>query len=277
MEEYESEPAVSCSDANSWIFEGIPVARLVPDDTNFGDRAPATEALIDVRIEGVIDQQALESLSGEFAAEYPEEQPLIEWIGKFEIGAPQPLLEHGGVRGFLRRNAVNQSVVQFRRDGFTFSKLKPYTSWQDVSAMARPLWARYVEIARPEAIVRMAVRYINHIRPPVGWASSIEWLSIRTVSPQIPGIDSQPSDFFIRILQKHPSAEYVATITVATIAEAENQRALLLDIDAAHSARLPPDDPSLWSILNDLRDYKNDIFFGTITQKTRELLHVANS
>ncbi len=252
------------------------MARLVPDDTNFGDAAPATEALIDIRIEGVIDQQALESLSVEVADEYPEEQPLIEWIGKFEIGATQPRLEHGGVRGFLRRNALSQSVVQFRRDGFTFSKLKPYTSWQDVSSMARPLWERYVDVARPDAIVRMAVRYINHIRPPAGWAASSEWLSIRTVSPQIPGVDSQPSDFFIRILQKHPSAEHVATITVATVAEAESQRALLLDIDAAHSARLPPDDPSLWSILNELRDYKNDIFFGTITQKTRELLHVAN-
>jgi uncharacterized protein (TIGR04255 family) len=252
------------------------VTRLVPDDTNFGDGAPATEALIDVRIEGAIEQQALEALSRELAADYPEEQPLIEWIGKFEVGATQPLLEHGGVRGFLRRNAQKQSVVQFRRDGFTFSKLRPYTSWQDVSALARPLWKRYVEVARPDAILRIAVRYINHIRPPSGWTASTEWLSIRTVSPQIPGIDPQPSDFFIRILQKHPSAEHIATITVATVAEAESQRALLLDIDAAHSVRLQPDDPSLWSILNDLRDYKNDIFFGTITQKTRELLHVAN-
>jgi hypothetical protein len=61
------------------------VVRLVRDDTNFGDRAPATEALIDIRVGGGIEQHDLEALSAELAADFPVEQPLIQWVGKVEF------------------------------------------------------------------------------------------------------------------------------------------------------------------------------------------------
>ena len=256
------------------------MARLVQDDTNFGDRAPATEALIDLRVDGTIELDDLERLSEELATDFPVEQPLIQWVGKFELKSetPVPQLEHRGVRGFLRRDKDNQSVVQVRRDGFTFSKLRPYTNWRDVCGMARVLWHRYVELAKPTNITRLAVRYINHISPPDGWNAAHDWLSIRASSPKIPGMPAEPADFHIRMLQRHPAAAHVATITVATVATPEGRRALLFDIDVANDITLAVDDENAWSILADLRDYKNDIFFGTITTKTRELLlNVAHS
>lgn len=250
------------------------MVRLVKDDTNFGDRAPATEALIDIRVGGAVEQHDLEQLSAELATDFPVEQPLIQWVGKVELKSdtPVPQLEHRGVRGFLRRDKDNRAVVQIRRDGFTFSKLQPYTSWDDVCGRARGLWGRYVAVTRPTEITRLAVRYINHISPPDGWGAARDWLSIRAVSPKIPGVPDEPTDFHIRMLQRHPSAPHIATITVATVATPDGQRALLFDIDVAHEATLLIDDESAWSILSELRDYKNDIFFGTITEKTRELL-----
>jgi uncharacterized protein (TIGR04255 family) len=250
------------------------VVRLVKGDTNFGDRAPATEALIDIRVGGAIEQHDLEQLSAELATDFPFEQPLIQWVGKVELKAdtPFPQLEQRGVRGFLRRDNENHAVVQIRRDGFTFSKLRPYTSWDNVCGRARGLWSRYVSVAKPAQITRLAVRYINHISPPDGWTAASDWLSIQALSPKIPGVPAEPTDFHIRMLQRHPNAPHVATITVATVATPEGKRALLFDIDVAHESTLPIDDESAWTILSDLRDYKNDIFFGTITEKTRELL-----
>jgi uncharacterized protein (TIGR04255 family) len=249
------------------------VTRLVPDETNFGNGAPATEALIDIRIEGVADLDVLQTLSTNLASEFPIERKQVEWIGTVQLGPAEPTshVENKGIRGFLRHSPSDQSAVQVRRDGFTFSKFKPYTSWPRVSERAHNLWDQYAAAIKPGAIARLAVRYINHIRPPGEWTSSKDWLSINASPPPIPGLPAEPSDFFIRILQKHPSTEYVATVTVATVAEATGSRALLLDIDVAHEGRLEPDTAKIWSILGELRDFKNDIFYSTITKKSREL------
>jgi uncharacterized protein (TIGR04255 family) len=256
----------------------LSVVRLVKDDTNFGDQAPATEGLIDIRVGGTIALEDLERLSEDLSAEFPAEQPLIHWVGTFELrsSASVPQLDRG-VRGFLRRDNENQAVVQLRRDGFTFSKLRPYTSWEDVSYKARALWQRYVDLAKPGQITRLAVRYINHIYPPEGWSQANEWLSIHATSPHIPGMPAQPADFHIRMLQRHPTAPHIATITVATVSDPHGQRALLFDIDVVHETAANIDDDTAWAVLADLRDFKNDIFFATITSKTRELLsNVAN-
>lgn len=251
------------------------VARLVPDETNFGDKAPATEALIDIRVEGGVENAALAELSAELAETYPVEHPLIEWSGTM-TDVQAPIMESRDVRGFLRRNDDTRSVIQLRRDGFTFSKLHPYTSWEQIRLVAREHWERYATVAKPTSVVRLAVRYINHVRPPSGWVASTDWLSIHATSARIPGTGDTPEDFFIRILERHPSAPYVATITVATVQDAPGQRALLFDIDAAHERQLAADDSAVWSVLDNLRDFKNDIFFSTITTKTRELLDAAN-
>lgn len=248
------------------------MARLIQDDTNFGDRAPAVEALIDIRIEGSIDLDDLRELSDSLSVDFPEVQTQFEFRGKLEFRKNEAtsLVEHQGIRGFLRKNA--ESVVQLRRDGFTYSKLAPYTRWDAVSAAARDYWSQYVERAKPERVRRLAVRYINHIHPPKGWQGSAEWLHIAVSMPDVPGIPREPADFFIRVLQPHPTEKHAANVTVATVKDDEERRILLFDIDVFQDADLACDDIAIWKILADQRDYKNDIFFGSITARTRELL-----
>jgi len=249
------------------------MTRLVPDETNFGHRAPAVEALIDIRVEGSVDVEALRLLSDDLAEQLPELQTQFELRQRlaFAEDGPTSQVERQGVRGFLRKNS--DAVVQLRRDGFTYSKLAPYTRWHDVCAAAQAHWVRYVEKARPERIVRLAVRYINHIRPPDGWVGSAEWLQIAVAMPSIPGIPSQPRDFFVRLNQPHPTANHQATVTVASALDADQRRVLLFDIDVHHQGVFAPADEQIWEILAELRDFKNDIFFGSITTATRRLLN----
>jgi uncharacterized protein (TIGR04255 family) len=251
------------------------VARLVPDETNFGDSAPATEALVDIRVDGSVENSALAELSAELAGTYPIEHPLIEWTGTLKDDE-EAVMENRVVRGFLRRNDDTRSVVQLRRDGFTFSKLHPYTSWEQIRAIAREHWERYAAVAKPTKVVRLAVRYINHLRPPSGWTTSTDWLSIHATSARLPGGSDTPQDFFVRILERHPRQPYMATVTVATVQDSPGQRALLFDIDTACENEFAADDSAVWSVLDNLRDFKNDIFFSSITSKTRELLDATN-
>ncbi len=57
-------------------------------------------------------------------------------------------------------------LVQFRLDGFTFNRSKPYTSWEQVFPEAFGLWKEYVSLAAPEFVNRIAVRYINRLDLP---------------------------------------------------------------------------------------------------------------
>jgi len=70
------------------------------------------------------------------------------------------------LRGYMFRSEDEFNVVQFRVDGFTFNRLKPYTSWKSVWPQALELWRKYQNMALPVAITRMALRYINHIELP---------------------------------------------------------------------------------------------------------------
>src|SRR5262249_54904880 len=58
------------------------------------------------------------------------------------------------------------ALAQFRVDGFTFSKLDPYTTWEAVFSEADRLWRVYVQTAQPVEISRLAVRYFNLLRLP---------------------------------------------------------------------------------------------------------------
>ena len=64
------------------------------------------------------------------------------------------------------RYKTETEIAQFRVDGFTFSKIAPYTTWGEVSSEALRLWKVYVEVAKPRQVSRVAVRYINRMRLP---------------------------------------------------------------------------------------------------------------
>ena len=67
----------------------------------------------------------------------------------------------GGPDGYLFTSVDGRQVVQARLDGFTFSRLKPYDKWESLRDEARELWQHYVQIASPETVTRVALRYIN--------------------------------------------------------------------------------------------------------------------
>ena len=52
--------------------------------------------------------------------------------------------------------------------GFTFSKLRPYSDWENVLAEAQRLWTHYTTVAPIEFAHRLAVRYINNFSIPAG-------------------------------------------------------------------------------------------------------------
>ena len=67
-------------------------------------------------------------------------------------------------------------------DGFTFSRLKPYETWENLRDEAYRLWQKYREITSPE-IIRVALRYINKLEFPLPIKNFSDYLTAAPIVP----------------------------------------------------------------------------------------------
>jgi uncharacterized protein (TIGR04255 family) len=235
--------------------------------------APINEALIDIRIKvkSGFDVNQLQSLHKSIADKYPEKKEAKTWEGKFEIKADGPQVSAGGgeISGFHFKSADQKQIFQAKIDGFTFNRLKPYETWETFRTEARRLWQIYREMVSPE-IVRIAVRYINKFNIPLPIKDFDEYLTAAPIVPE--GLPQTVSSFFTRVVISNPIIGATAIITQAFEQLVEpGSIPIIIDIDAF---RIDPDgidESEAWLLLEKLRDFKNDIFFLSITEKAKGL------
>ena len=237
--------------------------------------APITEAIIDlrVRLPSGFQVTELSSLGKMVQDRYPhgEERRLI--TGGFQIEAGKPVIqppEDKGIDGYVLRSADNKKVAQFSTGGFTFSRLKPYTHWEDILAEAKDLWQLYVAKASPELVTRIAVRYINQLNIPLPINDFTRYL---TAPPNIPDtIPQAVSHFLTRVVVHDAELDTMANITQALQkSSSPDYVTIILDIDVYKQKELGFDESDIWLTFGQFHDLKNRIFFDSITEETARL------
>jgi uncharacterized protein (TIGR04255 family) len=237
--------------------------------------APITEALIDIHVSlpSDIDVAKLKSMHDSIADEYPKIAERMKWehvieFKKGEIPKQKPITPD--CDGYRYTSGDDKQVVQTRLDGFTFSRLKPYETWEHLRAEAHRLWLLYAKIATPEAIRRVALRYINRLDIPLPIKDFSEYL---TASPTVPEkLPQGVSGFFTRVIIHDPSIDAAAIITQALEPTSNPEVvAIILDIDVFKQSQFGLDEKEAWVIIDQLREFKNKIFFESITEKIVEL------
>lgn len=234
--------------------------------------APIVEAVIDFRVlrrEGVSPDR-FAGLQSAIGPQYAQAVPMhsIEAQLVLSQGAEPSSTAAAAPIGWQYR--ADSMVAQFRLDGFTFSKLEPYTTWNDVSSEALRLWAVYVRVAEPAEVVRVAVRYINRLQVPVP-AQISDYLA---APPQVPPpISQQLRQFLCRFVIDDARRNASAVIVQASEPLVGPPAiTLLIDIDAfKENLAAAPEDPRLPEMFLQLRDLKNEIFFASITERTAEI------
>jgi len=204
---------------------------------------------------------------------FPNKKERVLFQSGFQVieGKPVVTAPSGGPDGYLCESPEEKKIVQARLDGFTFNKLKPYKNWKTFFTEARELWDLYQSIARPEKVTRIALRYINRIEIPLPIKDFKEYiLTVPEIAPTLPqGL----AHYFMRLLI--PNVKIKATATVTETMEMINSGqtlAMIFDIDVWKEADYLPDSTNYWRDFQKLRDFKNQIFFESITNKTKELL-----
>lgn len=234
-------------------------------------KAPITEALIDlkVKISPDFDINIFDSIDEKFLEKFPLKEKQEEYSAKFSVKETKPITKTGtkSIKGFFYKSEDGKNIVQFRRDGFTFNRLKPYTEWREIRNNAKRLWEIYLKYANPVKVTRIGTRYINHIKIPLPIKDFSSYL---TAPPQVPeGMPQLFSGYLSRMRLKEPSENIDVNVTQAIEEGTEKGIVtLILDIDAFSNRIFDPDEPNIWKNFEILRNIKNQVFFSSLTPKT---------
>jgi uncharacterized protein (TIGR04255 family) len=240
-------------------------------------RPPIVEAILDIRVTfgtplGLAQLEAMHDL---VRAEYPTKDNLFFLEGQLQLseGSAEPTLRStaAGLRGYVFRSPDRQRALQARRDGFTLNWGSPYLSWEALRDEARPRWNLYREALRPEAITRLGLRYLNRLEIPLPIQDFRDFI---LTAPDIAGgLPQGLSSLFMRIEIPDPQRGLVAIITETMLPLVDDGRRLplIFDIDVVNESRFAPEDSAVWSAFEGMRDYKNEVFFQSITDRAREM------
>lgn len=238
-------------------------------------RSPLTEAVIDIRV-ALPDTITLERLAQIRAGQedsYPTRHNAIFVQGQLSVDPDvSPATGSRTHTGYRFVSQDERQVIQARLDGFTFSRLAPYESWESFRDEGQRWWLRYRELTQPKTIQRVAVRYINRLDLPLPLNDFKDYLrTVPEVSPDMPqGLDG----YFMQLRLPQPDLKATLLLNEALIPPPPTPQtvSVLLDIDLFREVDPLQDEMELWAYFEQLRLRKNDIFEACITDAMRELI-----
>jgi len=239
--------------------------------------APITEALIDIRT--IVSPDSNLNIFDEYFEKvkdrFPRKEQRATWQTEFKLADNKELEFASPVGGpdgfFLHSKPELKKIVQVRRDGFTFNKLKPYENWDIFSQEAQELWNLYYEIIKPSKITRLAVRYINRVEIP---STCVNLRDYFLTAPEISkSLNRDFSKFFLRLELPDAKNDVMAILmeTVAPIRPGDELKVIpiVFDIDVYKKVNFDKNDNQIWGIMELLRSIKNDIFENSLTDKAK--------
>ncbi len=235
------------------------------------NNAPIVEAIFDIqtKVAGGVSLQDLESVHQSVMERFPEKAERI--VGQVTFGpkTPEPS-QTQEIKGFLFKSPEQEKIFQVRLDGFTFNKLKPYETWPQFRDEAIELWKLYNSTANSQIITRIALRFINKIEIP-GLHVQLEdyFATYPQISKKLPqGL----ADFLIRLVIPNPETGAIAILTQKLEKPTDEKHLpIIFDIDCFNPREYDINEQRIWEDFENLRTFKNQVFFESLTEKALEL------
>jgi len=236
--------------------------------------APIAEALLDIQVSfpSPVEPGRLEAFHDAIRDHYPTREARVKWQGQIvvEREAVQQAVRRDS-EGFMFKAADGRRLVQVRQDGFTFNWLKPYERWAALRDEAREHWQRYRDTFGPDRVTRLGLRYMNRIEIPLPFNDFREY--VETAPDIAKGLPQGVSALFMRLEIPDGARRLLAIITetIQPVLEDPARLPFIFDIDVVREASYRPEDPAIWEAFEGMREYKNEIFFRSVTPRAKEL------
>ena len=237
-------------------------------------RPPIREAIVEVKCEPV-ELRRVDELRDLLAHAFPTAKPfrlasLVLQLPEERRGA-EPDAAGGRATGWRCESADGTEVALIRQDGLSRGRLADYPGWDVFTDRFLAIWSTFVGTARPVEVRRVAVRYVNDLRLPIG--DQFHFERFLTSAPRPPaGLAPEIADFLTQMTLPGGAEGLRVAVTQATDAASRTATELpvTLDIDASWDRPMPVDErlpARLSDALGTLRDLKNRVFFGLVTEE----------
>ncbi|HEX7723194.1 MAG TPA: TIGR04255 family protein [Pyrinomonadaceae bacterium] len=239
-------------------------------------KAPIVEAAFDIRARAELpwEEKAIAEQLKQRLPEYPVTLAQHAFQQDFQFGPNQPAqgtYQESGLKGFRLQSGDNLHITQFNRDGFVFSRLAPYESWEYFSSELFRLWDIYADLAGPSQIHKLGLRFINRIKLSPEHQDLRYYLVVPPLTApelHLPFVAFLHQDTFAI-----PRLPYFVNI-VKTIQLQQDLGAvgpaLIVDIDVSSEQPFALEDGILKDRVAEMRWLKNKFFFGNITPEAVE-------
>jgi len=232
--------------------------------------APIVEAVIhwQARSETIQSHEQFYDKLKKRLEDYPVSHPEHEIKFQAELGSEGVAtnISHPSWSGFKFTSEDELHIAQFKRDGFAFSRLKPYNKWTEFAAEAQRLWNVYLELAEPLEVQRLGVRFINLISP----VQPERFSDLLTIPPKGPERMPMPIQGLMhKTTFDIPGNPYNLNVIQAMQPPLSTQTegfGLILDIDVFTTQALEPKEELLKHHLDEMRWIKDKAFFSFLTE-----------
>lgn len=232
--------------------------------------APIVEAIIDIRVKLPVDfnPSVFKPLIEKLVTKYTKVERGLRT--PIEIKKNLPVIKQTKEKEFGYRftSKDNKEVGQFRIDGFTFSRLQPYTNWGEVIKEAKRLWRLYRSKTQPVVVDKISVHYINRLEFPPPYNDYCEFL---TAAPTLPDTLPQKLSSFLTSLLVREDDLWASILQTRVKSTIKDNLGIIIDIDTFKKKKKGIEEKDIWSTFDLLHELKNRIFFELITEKAVRL------
>ncbi|MCC6213133.1 MAG: TIGR04255 family protein [Burkholderiales bacterium] len=237
-------------------------------------RPPIREAVLDIRTEGPENLAAIKELAESYGRESGMKKGAAIRAGVIEMAiAPDKPISGGakdiGLIGHRVEDEPATRVAQFKKDGFTFSLIGNYQTWEVFRDQAMVPARRFLQLPGLGRVNRVALRYINIIQFPSQRVDLDEYLP---AAPKVPSeLPQEVAGFISRIVLPIAEDGLMAIVTQALDEAPQPTPSVILDVDVFSQEGFQPSWDALAPVFEKIRIWKNRIFFAYVNENTVRL------
>jgi uncharacterized protein (TIGR04255 family) len=235
---------------------------------------PITETVIELRFATPLDVDDIAKVSADLKSLYPLQQPITDVRVHLNLPSSQqavttahPIETHGS-----RLSTGNQEqIVLVWPQIFVCSQLAPYPGWDAFFERFCRDWGVWKRSLGYRKITRIGVRYINRIDIPET-APIVQHEEYLNVYPHVPAIFQTLMAYSVVAQLPLPEIESILTLNSSSSpSPLLGHAAFIIDQDIAKEGDVPQNDDAIYTLLNQIRAKKNEVFEACIKPPAREL------
>jgi uncharacterized protein (TIGR04255 family) len=238
-------------------------------------RAPITEAVIAIRLEGALPKERVEAIHSRMKRKYPFSTPRSAVGIRVDIKGGQATVDQTEQQ-YRLSSADQADILLITPNTMVCSRLAPYESWEAFQPRAVEDWGQWKQVIGYQKIQRLGVRYINRIDIPFGEGHKVDVEDYLKVVPKYPEPEVIVSfeRYTMQITSRFGKENFALIINSSIVpSPLVEHLSVVFDIDIGFTDDVPQRDDQIWEVFGVMRKEKNRIFEACITDKARGLFN----